>query len=197
MRYGTYALPIAGLLAVGVVAVGLPGDAASTRQPSQSRENHPTGTLATDHTNYARSGTVTFKFAVTNPTNSAIHFDFDTAQQFDITVTDPHGVETWRWSQDRVFAQMLTAIDLKPGQSKVYTVTWDTAGARALPAGTYTATAKLIPVMRQAVRGGILVNPDVDPNNMGQPNRANRVGAAFEVNATPAVSANTSFTISG
>jgi len=197
MRFGTYTLPVAGLLAAGVVAVALPGHAASTRPPSQSRETHPAGTLATDHTAYSRSGTVTFKFAVTNPTNSAIHFDFDTAQQFDITVTDPHGVESWRWSQDRVFAQMLTAIDLKPGQSKVYTATWNTVDARALPAGTYTATAKLTPVIRQAVRGGILVDPNVDPNNMGRPNKAGSAGAAFEVNATPGVSANTSFTISG
>ena len=66
-----------------------------------------------------------------------------------------------------------------------------------LPVGAYTATATITPAIHRAVRGGLLVNPDVDPNNIGQPTRTGpESGSVIEVNVTSIVTATTKFTIS-
>lgn len=204
MRYGAYALSVVGLLAAGVGALAQSGiGVGETARPSPIPQSlphdtsRPVGTLLTAQTDYPRGGTIVFHFNVSNPTNSSIHYDFSTAQQFDVAVTDPNGVVVWRWSQNRAFEQALTAIDLRPGETKHYTAVWYTKDTPSLSAGTYTATATLTPTVRPAVRGGLLVNPDMDPNNVGMATQG-RVerGVVVQVNVTPRVSASTKFSIS-
>jgi hypothetical protein len=209
MRYGALALSVAGLLATGFGALaqsstalgpsgetGATGRIAPIPQTLPHDANRPAGTLTAARASYPRGSTVVLHFTVKNTTSSMLHYDFSTAQQFDVTVTDPNGVEVWKWSQGRMYAQVLTAIDLRPGESKGYSATWNTSAMRPLMTGTYTATASLTPTVRPAIRGGLLVSPDVDPNNVGQPTRGNaESGAVIQVNVTPGVSASTKFTI--
>ena len=194
MRLRILAVSVAGLS----IFLGTPAGSSpeATKASVPQKAQRPDGVLTVSRDAYAKGSVVKFEFTVTNPTSGPVHFDFDTAQQFDVTVVDPHGVEAWRWAQGRMFAQMLTAIDLKPGESKLYTATWNTSTAMVLPTGSYTATATLTPVLRRAVRGSLLINPTVDPNNLGRATRAQDTGVAFEVNATTVVTASTKFTIS-
>jgi hypothetical protein len=215
MQYRTSAVSIAALLIAGgafaqssSTALGPSGGSGPGGQSARSAPipqtgpklaGRPVGSLVTGRGDYARGSTVVFRFTVKNPSAVPIHYDFNTAQQFDITVTDPHGVEVWRWSTGRLFAQALTAVDLKTGESKTYTASWSTADVgRPLPTGTYAATATLTPTVRPAVRGGVLVSPDVDPNNVGLPTRGSaEAGAVVQVNVTPGVTATTKFTLTG
>src|SRR5580704_12079068 len=162
MRYRMLALSIAGLSTL----IGAPAISASSGQSARAAieqpahaTDHAVGVLSTSHTDYTKGRTIEFTFVVQNPTQSTVHYDFATGQQFDITVVDPHGVEIWKWSQDRLFTQQLTAIDLKPGDSKTYHASWPTGSASFLPTGSYTATAMLTPTIRPAVRGGLLIDP--------------------------------------
>jgi hypothetical protein len=154
-----------------------------------------TGTLTTDRGEYRPGKPIRFRFVVTNDSKTSVHYDFDTAQQFDIEVTDAQGTDAWRWSWGRAFGRRFTGFDLKPGASKTYTATWSHSWGST---GMFTATARLIPATRPAIRGGFVVDPDVDPSNTGQPERSPiENGNVVEVNVTPPISAMTQFSITG
>lgn len=199
MGYRLLALSIAGLstmIAAPVVAVPS-GQSGTGVDQSAHPTDRATGALTTSRANYIKGHRVEFTFVVQNPTSSTVHYDFATGQQFDVTIVDPHGVEIWKWSQDRLFTQQLTALDLRPGESKTYSAIWDTGTATFVPAGQYTATATLTPTVRPAIRGGMLVDPVRDPDNVGQPTLSTtESGQVIQVNVTHGVSATAKFMIS-
>ncbi len=57
---------------------------------------------------------------LTNRTDQEIPLPFLTAQRYDVVVLDAHGKEVWRWSADRMFAQVLGEERLKPGGALTY-----------------------------------------------------------------------------
>lgn len=99
----------------------------------------------------AREDALRLALHVTNPTSAPVELEFATAQRYDFTVTNADGDELWRWSADRMFAQVLGTETLEPGATRRYTAEW--MGARGegelIATGVVTATNRTI---RQAAR---------------------------------------------
>lgn len=80
---------------------------------------------------------VTFEFTVENDGDDPVTLSFRDAQkaEFAILADDE---ERWRWSDGRMFAQMLQSETLDPGESVTYDGTWE----EPVP-GQYGAVATL------------------------------------------------------
>lgn len=149
------------------------------------------GRVATDKPRYRRGQSVHIRFSVVNTSKKAVTYNFPTSQKYDLTIKDARGVEVWDWAKSRVFSQNLTAVTLPPGKPVVYILLWngaDQAGRNVKP-GVYTLMARLTSQNRPAVTGGVVVNNDRDPNNMGMPTQTPAdTGAIRQVDTTPPVS---------
>lgn len=84
-----------------------------------------------------RERTVTFAFTVTNTRGEPIELQFANACKADFAVK-ADGEEIWRFSEGRMFAQMLCQDRLEPGERVVYDAEWGDCEP-----GTYTAIAEL------------------------------------------------------
>jgi hypothetical protein len=94
---------------------------------------------------FATGAPVGFVLEVRNAARAPQRLEFPTARTHDFAVTDAHGREVWRWSRGRLFAQVLSEIELAPGESRRFAAAWDqrdAAGALALP-GRYGVVASL------------------------------------------------------
>jgi len=82
---------------------------------------------------------------VHNAGSAPQRLEFPTARTHDFAVSDAHGVEVWRWSRGRLFAQVLSEIELAPGQSQRFAAAWDqrTASGALAPAGRYRVVGSL------------------------------------------------------
>lgn len=80
---------------------------------------------------------VAFAFTVTNDGEDDTHLSFRDACTADFAVIDGDD-ERWRWSKERMFAQMLQSEELAPGESVTYEGEWTNP-----PSGSYTAVATL------------------------------------------------------
>ncbi len=85
----------------------------------------------------ASTETVTFTFAVTNTGSEPIDVQFANACKADFALTRD-GEEVWRFSEGRMFAQMISSDRFEPDETIVYDGEW----ADPEP-GTYTAIAEL------------------------------------------------------
>ena len=100
--------------------------------------------LASNEPAYQPGMVATFTIAVDNSTNAPLTMTFPAAQLYDVVVLAEE-TEVWRWSADRVFADVITERSFPPGLTLLGRVTWDwrdTAGA-PLPPGTYRAVGSL------------------------------------------------------
>jgi hypothetical protein len=86
---------------------------------------------------------VSFRFTITNGGDTPIELTFRDACKADFAVSED-GEERWRYSDDRMFAQMLTTAELQPGE----TATFDAEWPDPVP-GDYTAEATLRVVERE------------------------------------------------
>jgi hypothetical protein len=84
-------------------------------------------------------GRLTFELMLTNTTDRPLTLLFRDAQRFDVTLRDQGGREVWRWSEDRMFAQVLGEEVLAPGAERMWTATVP----RVLPPGQYVATVAI------------------------------------------------------
>lgn len=163
-----------------------------------SHPKGPTGTLTTDKPRYAPGQPISLTFTVTNSTKKDAIYNFSTGQQCDFTATDAKGTNVWTWSHERMFTQVLTRLALAPGQKRVYKGVWEGQDAQGKPIkpGVYTLTARLTPNNGPAIVGGVAVNTDTDPNNMGMPTHTPaETGAIRAVDVTPPVMASVKITI--
>ncbi|EMA39088.1 BsuPI-related putative proteinase inhibitor [Halococcus hamelinensis] len=80
---------------------------------------------------------VSFAFTVENDGDEPVTLSFRDARTADFVVLDGED-ERWRWSDEKVFAQMLRSTELVPGDA----VTYDGEWSEPEP-GTYTAVAIL------------------------------------------------------
>ena len=85
----------------------------------------------------ASSDSVTFSYTVTNDGDDPVKLSFSDAQTHDVAVLDG-GSEVWRWSDGRMFAQMLQSDTLDPSESASYEVEWSNPQS-----GDYEAVATL------------------------------------------------------
>jgi len=83
------------------------------------------------------SPTVEFAFTVTNAGSETVDLDFSDAAKAEFVVEEG-GREIWRFTEGRVFAQMLSTDRLEPGASTTYESEWDDPRP-----GAYTAVAEL------------------------------------------------------
>lgn len=206
MKPRFYALPIALLSCSVVVPVFAQNDAGTPPATNGMTENRPIpqrvlifppkdsglGTLRANRTRYQPGERVAFTFTIANPTNKAVGYDFPSSQQFDVTVSDPKNAPVWDSAQGMVFAQGVTHLTLKPGQKKSFEAVWNGRDVQGRPVapGVYSARARLTSSNRPAVTGGIIVDPDTDPDNTGFPTRSPAEnGAVRQVDMNPPITA--------
>jgi hypothetical protein len=82
---------------------------------------------------------------VHNAGEAPLHLEFATARTHDFAVLDAEGLEVWRWSRGRLFAQALAEIELAPGETRRFAASWDkrdASGALAQP-GPYQVLGTL------------------------------------------------------
>lgn len=80
---------------------------------------------------------VEFTFTVTNADSEPVSVTFRDAGKADFVVYDGDE-ERWRWSDGKMFAQMIQEASLAPGEQTTFEATWDDPTP-----GTYTARAEL------------------------------------------------------
>jgi hypothetical protein len=80
---------------------------------------------------------VKFTFTVTNTGDNPVSLQFRDACKADFVVSED-SEEHWRWSQGRMFAQVLQETSLAPGEEETFEATWDDPET-----GTYTGRAEL------------------------------------------------------
>jgi hypothetical protein len=80
---------------------------------------------------------VTFTFTVTNTGDQPVSLQFRDACHADFAVFDGDE-ELWRWSEGRMFAQVLQESSLDPGEEESFEATWDDPES-----GTHTGYAEL------------------------------------------------------
>lgn len=101
--------------------------------------------------------------SVENTDSETHELSFNSSQRFDFWLEDSSGREVWRWSDGRVFAQMLETIDIKLGESISYAEDWplmDSNGTVVEP-GNYTVFAKIVAneLKSEELKQGITVEP--------------------------------------
>lgn len=81
-----------------------------------------------------------FSFRVTNNEPRKIELLFPSGQTHDFVVIDSLGREVWRWSEGRMFTQVVQNKVLESRAS----LTWDATWRPDVPPGRYTAVASLL-----------------------------------------------------
>lgn len=84
--------------------------------------------------------TARFGLTVTNESDETVSLTFSDGQRADFVVSDAEaGTERWRWSEERMFPQMLGTEDLAPGESVTYDAEWATPES-----GSYVCRGELV-----------------------------------------------------
>lgn len=90
---------------------------------------------------YSSGESISMSLRVFNTTDQEITFSFRDARRYDFTIEDEEGQEVWRWSNGRMFAQVLGEETLGPGRVEVlYSETY----TGTLKAGEYKVTGILV-----------------------------------------------------
>jgi len=156
------------------------------------------GALTTQKVSYKSGQAVRMTFKVVNTSGKAVTYNFGSGQCFDVAATNATGTQVWDWASGKVFSQNLSSLSVAPGKALAYNAVWNgrDASGHPLPPGVYTLSARLTSDNQPAVTGGVVVNTDPDPTNMGIPTRTPAdSGAIRQVAAAPQVSAKTTITI--
>jgi len=89
---------------------------------------------AGDETREFQAGeTITFVVTLTNRASAPRTLTFPSSQTHDCFVYVADHKEVWRHSSGRMFAQVITEVTLKPGESRVFTATWNQTDAKGSP----------------------------------------------------------------
>lgn len=97
---------------------------------------------------------VTLRLVLHNRGDAPQRLRFPSACTYDIRIAEPRGREIWRWSQGRMFAQVLTEVVVDAGASREYRVSWGqtTSEGGTAPPGLYEVEG-WIPALGAEVRG--------------------------------------------
>lgn len=106
--------------------------------------------FALDKGEYTKGEPVTLRLIIANNGQAPVTYHFRSGRQYDFEIYRG-GVLIWRWSDGRVFIQMLTTFTVPPGGRKEFAEQWRQTDAkgRGVPPGEYVAVA-LLPVDREA-----------------------------------------------
>ncbi|MBY0144815.1 BsuPI-related putative proteinase inhibitor [Neobacillus niacini] len=88
---------------------------------------------------------VEFEILIKNEGDEPLSLKFPSSQYYEISVTDPSGLEVYRYSKGRFFLQALQTVKIDPYQTyrKIESWNYQVNGER-VPAGQYTVTAALL-----------------------------------------------------
>jgi hypothetical protein len=94
---------------------------------------------------FATGAPVGLVLEVRNAGSTPQRLEFPSGKTHDFAVSDARGREVWRWSSGRMFALMLSELELAPGESRSYAEPWDQrdAGGAPVAAGRYQVVASL------------------------------------------------------
>ncbi len=155
------------------------------------------GTLTTPRAAYKSGQRVQMTFKVVNTSTKSVTYNFGSGQRFDITATNAAGTQVWDWAAGKLFTQNLSSLSVAPGKALAYQAVWNgrDASGHPVPPGVYTLSAHLTSDNQPAITGGVIVNTDPDPTNMGIPTRTPaESGSIRQVAPSPQVSAKTTVT---
>ncbi len=95
--------------------------------------------LSVDKAQYAPGETVQMELLVRNRGPAATTFQFSDSQRYEFLVLREDGQLVWRWSHDKVFAQVLGTLTLVPGEERRFRERWDQRDeqGRTVPPGRY------------------------------------------------------------
>ena len=82
----------------------------------------------------AAGETLVLVLTLRNPADSPLRLSLPTAQTHDFSITTDDGRELWRWSAGRRFAQVLTELELAPGEERSFRGAWSQRSADGSPA---------------------------------------------------------------
>ena len=128
----------------------------ATRAATPGQAPGLTLTLSSRAASYAPGERATFTLVARNAGTTPVSLTFSSAQRFDLVILEASGREIWRWSQGKVFAQVMGTQTLAPGETISFDAQWDQrdAAGKAVPPGNYTArawlTARGVPQQAQA-----------------------------------------------
>ena len=94
-------------------------NAASGDTTSEERNMSYGISLTTDKMSYSVGEPVIMTLKIFNYTEEDIVFHFNNSQRYNFVIEDKEGNEIWRWSEGRMFAQMLGEEILGPGNPEV------------------------------------------------------------------------------
>jgi len=157
-----------------------------------------TGTLTTSRAAYKSGRPVRMTFKAVNTSGKSVTYNFGSGQRYDITAANAAGTQVWSWSQGKLFTQNLSSLSIAPGKALAYQAVWNgrDASGRPIPPGVYTLSAHLTSNNQPAITGGVIVNTDPDPNNLGVATRTPaESGTIRQVAPAAQVSAKTTITI--
>ena len=114
-------------------------------------------TLHTDRESYVPGQPVQLRLELFNDRAEPVRLTFSSSMRFDFEVLWEDQL-LWRWSADRLFAQMLTEEMLAPGERRTFETTWDgriMGGEEAKPGeylarGILTVSGRLEPMADQS-----------------------------------------------
>lgn len=92
---------------------------ASGNATSEERNMNYGISMLTDKMNYSVDEPITMTLKIFNYTEEEITFYFNNGQRYDFIIEDEEGSKIWRWSEGRMFAQMLGEEILGPTNTEV------------------------------------------------------------------------------
>lgn len=128
-----------GLVSLGVLAFACaPRPHADAVRASAAQKSATPDIESSLEVSAADPRAVRFAFRVTNAGGGKVEMTFPSGQTHDVVVLDSLGREVWRWSDGRMFTQLLQNKVLRNADTLAYDERWSDA-----PAGRYVAVARL------------------------------------------------------
>jgi len=137
------AIAVAMLALFGAVLTAERGRSASAQEGGNVPDSGFGVYLTTDKVVYAAGQPIKMELCVFNRTDEKVALQFRSAQRFDFAIEDGARKKVWRWSEGRMFAQMLGQESLGPGRTQVVyneTYTGNLRGGTYKLTGTVTAS---------------------------------------------------------
>jgi hypothetical protein len=92
---------------------------ASGNTTSEERNMNYGISMMTDRISYTAGEPIIMNLKIYNYVEEDIVFHFNTSKRYDFIIEDEEGNEVWRWSEERIFAQMLGEEILEPSNPEV------------------------------------------------------------------------------
>ena len=109
------ARPLSLLWATLAISVGVACGIQSSPGSGGATSAAPAVAVSVDRDRYLSGDSIEVTLTLSNASDSTIALRFSSAQRYDFLLRDSAGVEIWRWSDERGFAQMLGTEALDPG----------------------------------------------------------------------------------